>query len=429
MGDRRYACSPNYRRTFPKAQSNSMRTPITPRAVSKCLSPLEKIALRPFGTITCIMHAPRLIDLFCGCGGLSLGAARAGFKLILGVDLDKRAIMAHQKNFPKSKHAHIDISTIDGDELLKLAGSSAGSVDIISGGPPCQGFSAIGKRDVQDSRNFLIEDFFRLVAAVRPKVFVMENVPGLVREKHASILKKALGLVKSQYTVLAPQKIVAYEFGAPTVRTRIIVVGFRSGVSLDEGFLEQEATRYLAAPVVRQALAGLPKDIDPTPKGNRAGERVVRLEKSGHFFDSVIDRVPSKVGCPIALEQYAKHRIVTGCLGTLHSTELMQRYGSLAAGETDPKTKSTRLDPAGYCPTLRAGTGPERGSFQAVRPIHHLRPRVITPREAARLQGFPDWFQFDETKWHSFRQLGNSVSPLVAEAVFRPIFEALNNGK
>ena len=373
------------------------------------------------------MHVPRLIDLFCGCGGLSLGAARAGFNLVLGADLDKRAIMTHGKNFPKAKHAQIDISSIDGDQLLKLAGASAGSVDVIAGGPPCQGFSTIGKRDVQDFRNFLIEDFFRLVAAVRPKVFVMENVPGLIQERHSSILENALARLGSQYTVLAPQKIVAYEFGAPTVRTRIIVVGFRSGVSLDEGFLEREATHYDVAPVVRQALAGLPRDVDPVPTGSRAGQRVVRLEKSGHFFDSVVNRVPSKVGCPIALEQYAKHGIVTGCLGTLHSRELMKRYASLEAGETDPKTKSTRLDPAGYCPTLRAGTGPDRGSFQAVRPIHHLRPRVITPREAARLQGFPDWFQFDETKWHSFRQLGNSVSPLVAEAVFRPIFKALNN--
>jgi DNA (cytosine-5)-methyltransferase 1 len=87
-----------------------------------------------------------------------------------------------------------------------------------------------------------------------------------------------------------------------------------------------------------------------------------------------------------------------------------------------------KLDPEGYCPTLRAGTGPDRGSFQAVRPIHYLRPRVITPREAARLQGFPDWYQFDQTKWHSFRQIGNSVSPLVAEVVLRRVRKVLQRG-
>ena len=381
-----------------------------------------------FVRIDGIMHAPRVIDLFCGCGGLSLGAARAGFDVVLGADLDKHAIEAHETNFPNSKHAQVDISLTSADQLLTRAGVSAGSIDVIAGGPPCQGFSTIGKRDAQDTRNLLIYDFFRLVAAIQPKVFVMENVPGLVQEKYKHILDTALAQVKKRYTILTPQKITAYQFGAPTVRTRMIVVGFRSGVLLDEGFIEKQVEAYVNAPVVRDALAGLPADIHPIPSGPRAGERVVRIDKTGHFFESVVDRIPKGVGAPSALERYAKSRIVTGCLGTLHSDKLRKRYDALDAGETDPKTKSTRLDPAGYCPTLRAGTGPERGSFQAVRPIHYLRPRVITPREAARLQGFPDWFQFDRTKWHSFRQLGNSVSPLVAEAVFKSIYRALTHG-
>jgi DNA (cytosine-5)-methyltransferase 1 len=100
----------------------------------------------------------------------------------------------------------------------------------------------------------------------------------------------------------------------------------------------------------------------------------------------------------------------------------------LQYGKMDSRTKSVRLDPNGFCPTLRAGTGPEKGSFQAVRPIHYSRPRVITPREAARLQGFPDWFQFDTTKWHSFRQIGNSVSPLVSEFIMTKVAEVLNAG-
>ena len=85
----------------------------------------------------------------------------------------------------------------------------------------------------------------------------------------------------------------------------------------------------------------------------------------------------------------------------------------------------SRLDPEGYCRTLLAGTGPERGSYQGLRPIHPHSPRVIAPREAARLQGFPDWFQFHATKWHAFRQLGNSVSPIVAEYLLAKIYRAM----
>jgi DNA (cytosine-5)-methyltransferase 1 len=374
------------------------------------------------------MHTPKLIDLFCGCGGLSLGATRAGFDLVLGVDHDKRALAAHSVNFPQSKHARLDLGNTSAADLLKAADVQHGAVDVIAGGPPCQGFSVIGKRDSADNRNQLIVDFFRIVAALEPRVFILENVPGVLHPRFSGILENALGLVKRKYSILEPQKITAFQVGAPTVRTRIILVGFRSDMNaLSDDFLTQQITACEKAPVVRHALDGLPSDINPIPSGARAGKRVVRIERKGAFFDATTNRVPTKVGAPAALEEYFTRGIVTGCLGSLHSKDLIQRYADLAFGATDPTTKSTKLDPNGYCPTLRAGTGPERGSFQAVRPIHYLRPRVITPREAARLQGFPDWFQFDVTKWHSFRQLGNSVSPLVAEAVFQPIFKALTN--
>jgi len=374
------------------------------------------------------MHAPKLIDLFCGCGGLSLGATRAGFELVLGIDHDKRALAAHQVNFPNAKHAQLDLGQTSAAELLSLAGAKHGEIDVVVGGPPCQGFSVIGKRDTADDRNQLIMDFFRIVAALEPSVFIMENVPGVLHRRFSAILENALALVKNKYFVLVPQKITAFEVGAPTVRTRIIIVGFRSDVNaLSEDFLTKQIAAREDAPVVRLALDGLPPDVNPVPSGTRAGKRVIRVARKGFFFDAATSRVPSNVGSPTAVEEYLTRGLVTGCLGTLHSKKLKRRYASLAFGATDPKTKSTKLDPSGYCPTLRAGTGPERGSFQAVRPIHYLRPRVITPREAARLQGFPDWFQFDATKWHSFRQLGNSVSPLVAEAVFQPIFEVLTH--
>jgi DNA (cytosine-5)-methyltransferase 1 len=180
--------------------------------------------------------------------------------------------------------------------------------------------------------------------------------------------------------------------------------------------------------VVREALSGLPLDISPDWK-RLDGTRVVRVTKREGFFQSVTSRIPEGIGDPLFIEAYKTHSIVTGWRGTKHSSDLEARYGALAAGKSDSRTKSTRLDPNGYCPTLRAGTGPDKGSFQAVRPIHHSRPRVITPREAARLQGFPDWYQFDPTKWHSFRQIGNSVSPLVSEYVMKKVMGVLTDGR
>ena len=131
------------------------------------------------------------------------------------------------------------------------------------------------------------------------------------------------------------------------------------------------------------------------------------------------------MGDRAALRRLRKSNEVSGFLGTVHGAEIAGRYAGVETGKSDPVSKSPRLDLDGFCPTLRAGTGPDRGSFQAVRPLHPTEARVITPREAARLQGFPDWFQFDPTKWHSFRQIGNSVSPILAERIFAVIARAL----
>ena len=117
--------------------------------------------------------------------------------------------------------------------------------------------------------------------------------------------------------------------------------------------------------------------------------------------------------------------MVNGVYPTKHTDAVKERYKELAHGQQDQISKSKRLDPDGFCPTLRAGTGPEKGSYQAVRPIHYEYARVITPREAARLQGFPDWYKLPDTIWHAFRQIGNSVSPIAAERVLSAIYQRL----
>ena len=372
------------------------------------------------------MHEPLAVDLFSGCGGMSLGAARAGFCVAGAVDADARALRSHKLNFPNSVHFLGDLAGMPGSEVLEKLKIRAGEVAVLVGGPPCQGFSTIGKRNPLDERNLLIADFLRIVREIRPSAFVLENVPALLHERYRPLLDAALLPLESDYDILDPHLLRATDAGAPTVRTRLFVVGFRkSSATLASDFWPSVQTAR--PPVVREALDGLPVEVTPDWAASRGGVRTVHIHRQGAFFQAACARIPASTGDPKALELYSKN-LVTGCIGTKHSDALIRRYAELSYGEADEKTKSVKLDPRGYCPTLRAGTGPERGSFQAVRPIHYLRPRVITPREAARLQGFPDWFQFDQTKWHSFRQIGNSVSPLVAEFVLGRVRKVLSHG-
>ncbi len=353
---------------------------------------------------------------------MSLGAARAGFDVVLAADNDARALGAHSRNFPASQHLLKDLSTATGNELLAEAGLKRGSIDVVVGGPPCQGFSRIGKRNPNDVRNELVWHYGRIVREIGPRILVMENVVGLTDAKYSNVLQDVMTELRRDYHLFEPFQLAATTAGAPTTRTRVFLIGFkRDARNLAINFDMQLQSGAHSAPIVRDALHGLPFDVNPDWRKGKT-KRKVNISKDGFFFESVKNRVPAGVGDPDAIEDCIERGLVTGCIGTQHSMELTKRYAALEYGEADPITKSVKLNPHGYCPTLRAGTGPANGSFQAVRPIHYQRPRVITPREAARLQGFPDWFLFDDTKWHSFRQIGNSVSPLVSEYILSKLF-------
>lgn len=368
-----------------------------------------------------------VIDLFAGVGGLSLGASRAGFNLAAAVELDKNAISSHEINFPNSVHLHEDVSKLNAREIFDSCGVS--SIECVIGGPPCQGFSSIGKGMAEDSRNELYGHFFRLVNEIKPFCFLAENVPGILNKKYDSIRKSAFGLLNDDYFLLRPIEVKAFNYGAPTVRKRIFFIGFRKDVGLRHPSEEDFYPPDTLLPVfVKDALYGLPEYIDGKWQSDEFSWRKIIKDRSNYFYDRLWGHVPPNVGDLNALSKLSEN-LVSGCSGTIHSELVLNRYNNLLPGRMDKISRSIRLEPEGFCPTLRAGTGSDKGSFQAVRPIHPSQPRVITPREAARLQGFPDWFQFHETKWHSFRQIGNSVSPLVAEIMLLPLFNYCNKVK
>ena len=371
-----------------------------------------------------------VIDFFAGAGGLSLGAYRACFNVIGAVELDERAMDTHIRNFPKTKHFKVDLASILPEELLRQTGKKEGELTGIVGGPPCQGFSYMGHGNEHDERNSLFIRFFDFIVTFKPAFFVVENVLGILSSKYDGIRTKAFTKINKEYEILDPIKIRANEYGAPTTRTRVFFIGYNkeqiNGLSVND--FEKAKIPINEQISVKDALAGLPKDISQMSNGlgkitKKDISTVGKHKKS--FYERIFDMIPADVGNKEYIERYKKNNIVSGCLPTKHGKEVKKRYVALTYGQQDEISKSVRLDPNGFCPTLRAGTGPERGSYQAVRPIHYKLPRVITPREAARLQGFPDWFDFQPTIWHSFRQIGNSVSPIVAEKVLSVIYHKL----
>jgi DNA (cytosine-5)-methyltransferase 1 len=152
-----------------------------------------------------------VIDLFSGVGGLSLGAARAGFDIRAAVELDQNAFNAHKTNFPSTIHLRRSVARMAGDDLLRLSGIRKGEDFGLIGGPPCQGFSVIGRRDATDPRNRLFVHFFRLVAETNPLFFLAENVPGILAETNAPLRDAALEMAKS-YRIAGPLKIAASDY-------------------------------------------------------------------------------------------------------------------------------------------------------------------------------------------------------------------------
>lgn len=244
-------------------------------------------------------------------GGVRIGAARAGFNVASGVDFDARALAAHAVNFPESRHLHLDLSKTASSEILDLSGLKAGELDVIVGGPPCQGFSSMGRRDLGDVRNQLIHHFFRIVSDLKPKAFLMENVPGVLNPNYAPLLEAGIDMVRREYTVLDPYKLRAVEAGAPTIRKRVLIVGFRHGYDASASdFWNQIELKRKIAPTVRHALDGLPFDVSPDPKSMRNRFRKVSVSRIGEFFEKATGAIPQNVGDRQIVDSYQRRNFI-----------------------------------------------------------------------------------------------------------------------
>lgn len=342
----------------------------------------------------------RIVDLFCGTGGFSRGAHLAGLKVVRAYDNDPVLTYSFARNFPDTPLTLADISDLSGADVLRHADSP---IDGLIGGPPCQGFSMIGRRDAKDPRSALVNHFFRLVAELLPTFFAMENVVGISQGESRRILDAGLERVPGHYQVSDPIVLDAADFGAPTQRRRVFVIGVdnRRGSMPDI-----DAMRTEPGVTVRDAIEDISNAV--CAGTDEAGFDLWQLPD-----DSSLSKY--------AIAMRSADSRFTGNRRTRHCERVRNRFSELEPGATDRVGRHHRLDWNGRCPTLRAGTGSDKGSYQSVRPIHPDEPRVITVREAARLQGFPDSHRFHPTIWHSFRMIGNSVSPFMGSAVLSAV--------
>ena len=395
---------------------------------------------------------------------MALGFEQAGFDVVCAVERDPAHAAAHRFNFPQCDVLEQDAASVAGSRLrqavrdgLRRHGRAEEEyrVDVVFGGPPCQGFSVGGQLDPHDPRNQLVKEFARLVVALKPSAFVLENVPAMATrvfpgEENSVPHWLARRFALAGYDVALPAVLNASHFGLPQDRRRLLVVGVRRGQALPSMPRATHAARpKVPTRTARRGEHGHSKTMPALPIGPSVRDAISDLPDLDEFdellrcdavmLSQAVRECMQCVASPYArllsgldvdesdLSWPRRRRPsrLTSSLRTVHGAEVLERFSAVQPGEQDPVSRLVRLHFDGISPTLRAGSAADRGSYSAPRPIHPKYDRVISVREAARLHGFPDWFRFSAAKWHGFRQVGNAVCPPLAKAVAESVRQAL----
>jgi DNA (cytosine-5)-methyltransferase 1 len=374
---------------------------------------------------------PLAVDLFAGAGGMSLGFEQAGFDVAAAIEIDPIHACIHHFNFPNCTVIPRSVRELSGDAIRDMAGIE-GKVQVVFGGAPCQGFSMIGKRVLDDPRNSLVRDFVRIVSELDADHFVFENVKGLTVGGHRRFLEELIETFERHgYVVRLPWAVLnAASYGVPQDRKRLFLLGAKKGLKRP----------LYPSPVT--SCAGLDWEI-VLPSGPSCKDALDDLPDADRFRtllggDEVCTSAwgqPSPYAREMrCLDTAAWHfghprvwnpEMLTSSARTVHSEISQLRFAETVPGNVEPISRFFKLPPTGVSNTLRAGTDAARGAFTSPRPIHYKYPRCVTVREMARLHGFPDWFRFHRTKWHCARQFGNAVPPPLARAVASSIMTAM----
>lgn len=314
----------------------------------------------------------KFVDLFSGAGGMTQGFVQAGFEALASVEMTPIASATHQKNFPRCQHFCGDIATFDSQKCLEKIG--APEVHLVVGGPPCQGFSVAGKRDPNDPRNHLFREFIRVVSEIKPWYIVMENVPGILTMKKGMIKQEISdGFASIGYPHVSVAILESASYGVPQIRPRAIFIANRFGMSNPYPKPQLSIAEYKP---IESAISDLP-EWEPIPEINHEWTR--------------------------------------------HSSEYMERIAKVPPGGSLYETyldAFKRQYPGKPSMTVKENHG---GTH-----IHPYLNRVISAREMARLQTFPDSFIFEGSMKKAMWQIGNAVPPRLAECIGYALIPYLN---
>ena len=367
---------------------------------------------------------------------MSLGLEAAGFDIAASVEIDPIHSIVHHYNFPYGATICQDISQIKSQELLKAIAAKGlkPDVDVLAGGPPCQGYSHMGRRAIDDPRNQLVFEYARIVFEIQPKYFIFENVPGMLTGLHCQFLDRLIEkFEKNGYSVVRPIKVLdSADYGAPQKRKRLFLIGYRKDMkkpnypTSTHGDLLPFNTVGSAISDLSEVAVHLKQDrgINANCLDYSEFRTSFNLIPQGEYSLCHIRRPHGNTG-----SDSTSYKTVWGHLGSKHTERTIQRFANTTQGTKEPISHFFRLSASGLSNTLRAGTASNKGAFTAPRPIHYSHPRCLTIREASRLHTFPDWFQFHRTIWHGFREIGNAVVPLLAKSIGAEIIECLNIDK
>lgn len=347
------------------------------------------------------------IDLFAGCGGMSLGASQAGIEVALAVELDPNAATTYKRNHPSTTLINADVTTLTTGMLAKW--KKRRDELVVFGGPPCQGFSwsNLRTRNLANESNWLFQEFLRIVAELEPAWVVFENVQGIINTEEGEFLRQIKQTLSDKYT-LHERLLNAKHFGVPQDRTRYFLVGSRDGVPF-----RFPRKKTLKALTVDDAI----RDLPPLSNGD-----AVCWRQYGRA-------IPSAYGLRLRGE-------LDGCcnhLVTRNADFVVKRYPHVPQGGNWENIPARLMD--NYADRDRCHTGIYHrlrlkrpsiviGNFRKNMLIHPTQDRGLSVREAARIQSFPDGYVFCGSIGFQQQQVGNAVPPSLAGAVFSALVEA-----